>query len=113
MHCCRDDGYGGTSIYIKNQLKYNVLNVRSIHFFDLITIYLPDVQVENKPLVITSLYRSQKCSFDMLLRDIENLLLIIQNTSCIFVGDVNINLGSMNLLCRRLINTFAEFNFNL
>lgn len=111
IHCCRSDCYGGTSVYISKQIKYNLLFSWSKDFLDLICISLPDVLIDNKPMVITSLYRSQRCSLESFTRMLDTLLLNVQNSPCFFIGDFNINLMCFDNLRRCLMDTFTEYNF--
>lgn len=111
VHCCRSDSYGGTSIYINQSLEFRVIVNRSNGFLELISILLPDVKVNNVPLIVTSLYRSQKCLLQSFLNQIENFLLDVRNSPCIFVGDLNIDLRRKNNISQSLLNMFAEFNY--
>lgn len=40
VHCCRNDGYGGTTIYIRNNLQYSVDICESGNFIDAVLLTL-------------------------------------------------------------------------
>lgn len=58
VHCSRSDGYGGTSIYIHNNLQYNVQICKSNNFIETITLSLQNHKINGKCLKITTFYRS-------------------------------------------------------
>lgn len=109
VHCCRSDGYGGTSIFIAENLIYNVVVNRSEEFLDMIMITLPGIVFNHKPLCVMSLYRSQKCTFEQFRNKLENLLQEISTAQCFVVGDFNVDLLSNNSDTRSLTNLFIEF----
>ena len=80
IHCCRRDSFGGTTVYINKNIKYEVLKKQSRDFVDVIAFSLPDIIVNSKPLIIYSVYRSQKCSFYKFCSKLEPLLLEINNS---------------------------------
>lgn len=112
VHCCRKDGYGGTSIFIKAGLKYSVRISNSEEFLDTVSIELQDIKIMNKCLIITSLYRSQKCSIENFFRKVDNMLISLNDAPCFFVGDFNIDTLSANRYQSSLINIFSEYNVN-
>lgn len=110
IHCCRNDNYGGTTIYVNQSLNYNILANCSEDYLDYITISIPNVRICNKPLVITSLYRSQKCAPQIFLRKIDDMLHKFDSSPCIYIGDFNIDVLQVSNVSRNLNDTFAEFN---
>ncbi|KAI8128520.1 hypothetical protein CVS40_1843, partial [Lucilia cuprina] len=58
IHCCRDDGYGGTSVYVNKNIDYVVNICKSENCVELIAITLCNFIVESKPLQIVSYYRA-------------------------------------------------------
>lgn len=110
IHCCRNDGYGGNSVFIKSSLKYVVKMKKSEDYMDVVSIILTDIKLMNKPLVLTSVYRSQKCVLDDFFRKIEHLLDSFIGAPCLFLGDFNIDVLSAGRAQHQLLNLFSEFN---
>lgn len=112
VNCCRKDGYGGTSVFVKSVLNYKVKQNLSEEFLDIISIELPDVKIMNKPLTIVSAYRSQKCTVLAFLKQIEDLLVFNNGVPCFFVGDINIDMLCNNRDKNLLNNLFSEFDMH-
>lgn len=92
VHCCRNDGYGGTSLYINCQIQFSVEFCMSNSFVEIINVKLSGFKIDNKPLKLISFYRSQKCNVN----DFVNMLDVILNNHAqsplIVLGDANIDL---------------------
>lgn len=106
IHCCRNDGYGGTSLYIRDNLQYLVEFCESKHFVDSIRISIENFKVNGRPLKLTTFYRSQKCDLSVFLCFMEDLLCNITRFPSIIVGDSNIDFHNVldrtdlsNILC--------------
>ncbi|XP_075167930.1 uncharacterized protein LOC142240098 [Haematobia irritans] len=97
VHCCRRDGYGGTSLFVMDTLKYTVNRCESRHFFDVIQISLVDLKVKGKPLSITTFYRSQKCDLNSFYSFLEDCVQYSGRYPSIYVGDSNIDCLDDNL----------------
>lgn len=110
VHCCRKDGYGGTSVFVKSNLNFKVQTNCSKDYMDVVSVELPDVKIMNKPIVVTSVYRSQKCILQKFFTRIENLLASNNGAPCFFVGDINIDMLSYNQDQIILKNIFSEFD---
>lgn len=110
IHCCRDDGYGGASLYLSTRLKYEVLTKKSVNFIDFIIIRMPEIRFSNKPLHIVNLYRSQKCDCQSFLHSIEWILDEIGSGECIVLGDFNVDMNTKNLKAVSLTNLFSEYD---
>lgn len=65
IHCCRSDGFGGNSVFVKSEVRHRILLNCSESYVDSISIQLSEVKIANKPLVIYSIYRSQKCCIEI------------------------------------------------
>lgn len=110
VHCCRKDGYGGNSIFVKSQFNYKILKNISKDYMDIVSIELIDVKLMNKPLIVTSVYRSQKCGMQKFLKETENLLFSCTHAPCIFLGDLNVDMLSSSMYQNSLLDLFSEFN---
>ncbi|XP_075163964.1 uncharacterized protein LOC142236620 [Haematobia irritans] len=91
IHCCRHDGYGGTSLYVRDNLTYTVELCESGNFIEAIRISVDGILVKGIPLKFTSFYRSPKCNLDVFLWYLENKLCVPCRTASIVVGDSNID----------------------
>lgn len=109
VHCCRGDGYGGTSFYLANNLSYKLVLNSSDEFLNVVALELPAVILNNKPLRVTSLYRSQKCNFEKFYDKLENMLETTASGSCLILGDFNVDLLSSHSSGTLIKNLFAEF----
>ena len=109
-HSCRQDGYGGTSIYIRSELNFFIKETSNKDFIDCVSICLPNIRLNNKPLVLSSIYRSQKCTYDKFFDFIENALLSCGDTSCLFLGDFNIDTLNPSVNRSSMFDIFAQFD---
>lgn len=91
VNCCRNDGYGGTSIYVKENIEYSVDLCESENFIEAVVITLCNHTFSGKPLKIMSFYRSQKCIAARFYNYMEHVLDLFSSFPCIFVGDSNID----------------------
>lgn len=91
IHCCRYDGYGGISLFIKDTFTYTVEYCESKQFFEAIRISVKDFKINGKSLNVTSFYRSQKCELNIFYSFIEGLLHSTGGCPSIVVGDSNID----------------------
>lgn len=91
VHCCRDDAYGGVSLYISEDLKFSVHSCKSVSYTELISVSLPYVRVNGKPLVVVAYYRSQKCLVADFLSLIEEDMELLSGKSAVVLGDTNID----------------------
>lgn len=101
VHCCRYDGFGGTSVFIRSNLQYCIETCESKTFCDVVALSLENYKVDGRPIKIISFYRSQKCNLNNFYEVMENLLQKFGRSSCIFVGDSNVDFlhnGSADLL---------------
>lgn len=110
VHCCRSDGYGGTSIFIHNSLEYMVETCESKNFIERITISLENHKINGKSLKVTSFYRSQKCCFNEFSSFVENLLTSCGRHPSIIVCDSNIDF-LRNPLSFELSDILSSFNY--
>lgn len=110
VHCCRSDGYGGTSFFINKSLKFKIDRCESKDFIDAITISLENVKINGKPLKLTSFYRSQKCCFNVFSRFLENLFTSAGRHPSMVFGDSNIDF-LQNSLSLEVINLLSSFNY--
>lgn len=92
VHSCRDDNYGGTTIYVKEIFHYTVDICRSEGFVNIITITLNNFKIANKPMKIISFYRSQKCVVPAFIDILENALRVNAFNPIVILGDSNIDL---------------------
>lgn len=92
VHCCRMDGYGGTSLFINKQLNYCLQVCKSDSFVELISVTFPSVKYDNKPVKLISFYRSQKCSVQNFLEMLENILYEHARNPILLIGDSNIDM---------------------
>lgn len=110
IHCPRNDGYGGTTIYVKSTIKYKTLINLSDENVELIAIELPDIIINNRKLILISVYRSPKCIFHVFLNKIETVLDQLGAQTILLVGDINIDMLKNSTNQRILVNLFSEFN---
>lgn len=110
IHCCRHDGYGGTSIWIRENLQYKVDVCESKDFFDSIVLTLNNSKLNGKSIKFISFYRSQKCVTENFLEYLESLLCSYGREPCIFAGDSNIDCLDRQSSAE-LLNLLANFNF--
>ncbi|XP_075158035.1 uncharacterized protein LOC142231305 [Haematobia irritans] len=92
VHCCRDDSYRGTTIYVRNDMPYTVEISRSSNFIESAVVALKNRLINGKELRIVSFYRSPKCTVDMFLNHLEEIATSIGRHPCIILGDSNIDL---------------------
>lgn len=109
IHCCRADGFGGTSVYVKNNLQYTVQVCENKSFCDLIVLTLENFKINGKPLKIVSFYRSPKCNVNDFYNIVENLMELYGRNYCIFVGDSNIDF--LNEVSNTLLNLLESYDF--
>lgn len=110
VHCCRRDGYGGTSVYIRDQLEYNVELCESNLFIEAILISFNSKKVSGKPLKIMSFYRSQKCPESTFLEFVEKILNDVGSFPCLFIGDSNIDFLQPTT-CQFLNSVIESYDF--
>lgn len=91
VHCCREDGYGGTSLYINKNIHYEVDICKSEKFVERIVVTFCNVKVDRKPLKLISLYRSQKCNVDDFINIVDDILNVHARNPIIIVGDSNVD----------------------
>lgn len=92
VHSCRNDGYGGTSLYINSQITFSVECCQSYNYVETINVKLTNFKMHNKPLQLISFYRSQKCSEHAFLTLLDDILSIHAKNPIIILGDANIDL---------------------
>lgn len=97
IHSCRSDGYGGTSIFINNNLKYKIKVCESKNYIDCIVLSL-------------TFYRSQKCETNRFLEHLEIMLRCLSQYPCVFAGDSNIDILNQHQ-SEELVNLLNSFNF--
>lgn len=110
VHCCRSDGYGGTSVFIRKNILYTVESSESKDFIESIILTIESQKVSGKPIKLISLYRSQKCNFKTFSDYIENQLYLLAQSPCILVGDTNVDF-LMNPLANVLSDLFSSYDF--
>lgn len=91
VHCCREDNYGGCSMYIRETMEYAVDLCESVNFIETIAITLCNQKLSGKSLKIMTYYRSPKCTSMNFYSHIDCLTHRFGRFPCIFVGDSNIN----------------------
>lgn len=96
IHCCRIDGYGGTSFYIRDNITYTVELCESVNLIEAIRISVDGILVNGIPLKVTTFYRSPKCNVTTFLSYLENNLCEPCRTGSIILGDSNIDLIDSN-----------------
>lgn len=110
IHCCRKDGYGGVSLYIRDNLEYKVEKCDSQCFIESIVLNVNSVKINNKPLKIIAFYRSQKCDTRTYLRFIEEALVSFGRNPCIVFGDANIDVPN-GYISFNLVELLSLFDF--
>lgn len=110
VHCCRFDGYGGTTLYIRENILYTTELCESKHFIEAIRITLDNFYVNGKPLRIATFYRSQRCDSSHFLQFLEDILSSRCNGATILFGDANIDLLDPNYSLD-LCTTLSCLNF--
>lgn len=96
VHCCRNYGFGGTSIYVRENFQFTVEVCESRHYCDTIAISLNNYKIKGTPIKFISFYRSQKCSIDTFSHIIENIINSYGRSPCVIVGDSNIDFLESN-----------------
>ncbi|XP_075158740.1 uncharacterized protein LOC142231945 [Haematobia irritans] len=91
VHCCREDGYGGTSVYVRDKWVYTVDYCKSESFLDIIAISLLNFKVNARPMKFLTFYRSQKCSVEQFKFTLESMLNDHAGSPIVLVGDTNID----------------------
>lgn len=110
IHCCRLDSYGGTSIFIRENIQCAVETIKSQNFIEYIVLTLSNLKLNGKDVKFISFYRSQKCNTSSFLLFIENLLKCYGRSPCIMVGDSNIDVLT-NHSSQDLLNTLNSYDF--
>lgn len=110
VHCCRYDGYGGTSLFIRENLQFTDVECKSEGFIDSIVLKLQDVKVDRKPIAIISFYKSPKCNPLNFHDFLESLFISYGRTPSIFVGDSNIDASEFTCFAD-ISNTLSNYNF--
>lgn len=110
VHCCRADGYGGTSVYIRNSFQYNVETCESKDYIENITISLQNHKIKGKYLKLTSFYRSQKCNLNIFSNFIETQIARNGRQPCIIVGDSNIDFLN-NSLSTNVMDILTSYGY--
>lgn len=91
VHCCRSDGYGGTSVFVKENLHFTVSQCKSEDLIDSIALKLHNVKLHGKPVTYISFYRSPKCNSSKFVDFLEQLLYAYGRTPCVLTGDANVD----------------------
>lgn len=91
IHCCRSDGYGGTSLFIREEICFKEVENKTGDFIDYIVVRLDDIKVDRKPITLMSFYKSPKCNGQFFLEFLDDYLERYGRTPSIFVGDANID----------------------
>lgn len=84
VHSTRHDGYGGVSIYVKNNVSFSVKSNISRDYVNAVRIKIHSVP---ESLNVTGFYRSQKCGVPKFLEILEEMLVDCGNESSIYCGD--------------------------
>lgn len=104
VHCCRTDGYGGTSLYVRDGFCFSVNLCESVQNVEYICVSLNNFTLRGKSLVLSTFYRSQKCSVENYFTFLERAVETNSKFPCLLVGDSNID----------VLNTTSSFElFNL
>lgn len=109
VHCCRKDGYGGTSLYIKTQLQFVIEEVKSCQYIECIRISLENVKISGKPIKITTFYRSPKCDIGTFCMFIEQQLQVNSQFPSLIVGDSNVDF--LNSSSDDVSNIICHYDF--
>lgn len=110
VHCCRVDGYGGTSVFVREDIDYTTVLCESRNFIDSIIITLDNVKLSGKPIRLLSFYRSQKCDVNSFLSFLEGILSSQGRCPCVFVGDSNIDALDTRV-SDELLNILVDYDF--
>lgn len=110
VHCCRSDNYGGTTVFISENLEYEIDSCESSNFVDFIALTLKNSKFNGKSLKFCSFYRSQKCDTTSFFSFLENLLIKYGRNPCVLVGDSNID-SLNNSSSEELVNLLANYDF--
>lgn len=97
IHCCRSDGYGGTSVYIHKDINYSVELCESVNYIESIVISLNDHKICGKALKLMTFYRSQKCHSNTFSDYIDYVLSVFGRYPFISTGDSNMDFLNMSL----------------
>lgn len=109
VHCCRQDGYGGTSLYVNLKLIYTVETCKSEDFVDYIAVKILNYKVDCKSLKIISFYRSQKCNTNNFLRMMDAAMSDNARNPIIVVGDSNMDMFQ-NSCFEELLTIFQNYD---
>lgn len=109
IHCDRADGYGGTTIFINSFLKFKIIHNESNRNIDAIAIEVQDILIDNKKLVVASVYRSQRCAVNEFLGKLENILDTVGTAPVLLVGDINIDALADNRNKALMVNVIHDF----
>lgn len=108
VHSTRYDCFGGTSIYIREDLNFSVEVCDSKDFIETIRICIKNIKVNGKPLKILSFYRSPKNNFQVFLNFIEESLNDLSQSPYLIMGDSNVDFlqGSSSHILMDLLNCY-------
>lgn len=110
VHCCRHDGYGGTSLYIRDNIRFSVESCETKQRIECIRVSLDNFSINGKSLIFTTFYRSPKCNLENFFNFLEHVLLQSSRSPSIFVGDSNIDL-SMDNASGDLLNMLHQYDY--
>jgi exonuclease III len=111
-YCTQNMAKGGVSIFVKNNLKFNQLNI--LHHCNEQDIECCVVQLESKhsTTYVLAIYRGTKGDFDLFLNKLESILDYLYKPAAEFVicGDININYLTESYHKQCLNSLLASFN---
>lgn len=109
VHCCREDAYGGTTIYINKNIQFTIDICKSSNYVERIVVTLNSVKIGSKALKIMSFYRSQKCNVNDFIEIVDAILNDHARSPIITIGDSNVDLFQ-NPHFNDLLTTFQNYD---
>lgn len=106
---CRDDGYGGVAVYISDDLEFDTIEIKT-GYTNSIEVNFPKILINCQPLCIYAFYRSQKCSINEFLLNLESKLEQIGNQNVLILGDSNIDTKKIEGTSQLFVN-ICESNY--
>lgn len=110
IHCCRSDTYGGTSVFIRDDIHFTIMTNISANYIDCIALRLNEIKFEGKPLTFISFYKSPKCNADNFSLFLNNMLSSYGRTPCTFAGDANVDALDTNS-SNELFNLLSTYDY--
>lgn len=90
FHCCREEGYGGVSVYVHQNTKCSLIGIENFENINVVELILNEYKIENKPISVVAYYRPPSSNINVFLKFIENKA-VVNNNPQLFLGDSNID----------------------